>query len=232
LDINGDTRLQRPVWLGRGCCAAAWGGATASGPCFRRPPRPGRPRQRLGPAAPHRSARRAPRPARARRAPARWRRQGRRARGGDRQRRPVLWRRRVHRLRRGTADAGLLRRARDRARTAAHRALGHPDRNLRVHDPRHAALPSRPRARARGARARAVGAEGRGMIALQHVYWLFGLLLLLVAGRSLRDRANPRRLATASFWGLLAIGFLAGERLPLAVVGLGVVAIALLAGLG
>src|SRR5690606_7444228 len=58
------------------------------------------------------------------------------------------------------------------------------------------------------------------------------LLLLLVAGRSLRDRANPRRLATASFWGLLAIGFLAGERLPLAVVGLGVVAIALLAGLG
>jgi uncharacterized membrane protein len=70
------------------------------------------------------------------------------------------------------------------------------------------------------------------MITLQHAYWLFGSLLLLVAIRGLLDRGNPRRVTTAAFWGLIALGFLIGERLPSAVVGLGVVAIAALAGFG
>jgi uncharacterized membrane protein len=70
------------------------------------------------------------------------------------------------------------------------------------------------------------------VITLQHAYWLFGLLLMLVAVRGLLDTGNPRRYSTAAFWGLIALGFLIGERLPSAVVGLGVVAIALLAGLG
>jgi uncharacterized membrane protein len=70
------------------------------------------------------------------------------------------------------------------------------------------------------------------MITLAHAYLLFGLLLAAVAVRSARDRANPRRVLTASFWGLIALGFLVGERLPSAVVGVGVIAIALLAGIG
>ncbi len=70
------------------------------------------------------------------------------------------------------------------------------------------------------------------MITLQHAYWLFGALLVWVALRSLRDRANPRRIWTALFWALLALGFLVGERLPAAAMGGGVVAIAMIAGLG
>ena len=70
------------------------------------------------------------------------------------------------------------------------------------------------------------------MITLQHAYWLFGGLLAWIAWLGVRDAANPRRLATAAFWGLLALVFLVGERLPTVVVGLIVVAIAALAGFG
>lgn len=70
------------------------------------------------------------------------------------------------------------------------------------------------------------------MIALQWVYWLTGLWFASVALLGLRDRGNPRRATTALFWGLLAAMFLIGERLPAAVVGAVVVALALLAGLG
>lgn len=70
------------------------------------------------------------------------------------------------------------------------------------------------------------------MITLQHVYWLFGLLLAGIAWRSTRDRANPRRAWTAAFWGLLALGFLIGERLPAWSMGLVVVALAAISGFG
>jgi uncharacterized membrane protein len=70
------------------------------------------------------------------------------------------------------------------------------------------------------------------VIALQHAYWLFGVLLVWIAWKSVRDAANPRRFATAAFWGLLALVFLAGERLPAVAVGSIVVAIASLAGFG
>jgi uncharacterized membrane protein len=70
------------------------------------------------------------------------------------------------------------------------------------------------------------------VIKLQYAYWLFGALLLLVAARGLLDRGNPRRFTTGAFWGLIALGFLIGERVPSAIVGLGVVAIAILAGFG
>lgn len=70
------------------------------------------------------------------------------------------------------------------------------------------------------------------MITLQMAYWLFGAMMAWVAILSWRDAGNPRRLATGVFWGLLAVVFLAGERLPTAVVGILVVAIALIAGSG
>lgn len=70
------------------------------------------------------------------------------------------------------------------------------------------------------------------MITLQHVYALAGLFLLACALQTLRDRGNPRRVSSALFWALLAVGFLAGDRLPSEAMGAGVVALALIAGCG
>jgi uncharacterized membrane protein len=70
------------------------------------------------------------------------------------------------------------------------------------------------------------------VITLQMAYWLFGVLMSWVALASLRDAGNPRRWSTGAFWGLLAVMFLAGERLPAAVAGAMVVAIAAIAGFG
>ena len=70
------------------------------------------------------------------------------------------------------------------------------------------------------------------MIDLQLVYWLAGAYFAAIAWRGVRDRGNPRRWATGSFWALLALAFLAGERLPPALMGTMVIALALLAGLG
>ena len=70
------------------------------------------------------------------------------------------------------------------------------------------------------------------MITLQHIYWLAGAYLVVLAWQGLRDRANPKRFGNAAFWGLMALMLLAGERLPSALAGAVVVALALLAGLG
>ncbi|KFI07204.1 DUF979 domain-containing protein [Massilia sp. BSC265] len=68
------------------------------------------------------------------------------------------------------------------------------------------------------------------MIALEHFYVLVGLLFVAVAMMNLRDRSNPRRLTTALFWGLYALLYLAGERLPPAFVGALMILMALVAG--
>lgn len=68
------------------------------------------------------------------------------------------------------------------------------------------------------------------MIALDFFYVLVGLLFAATALMNLRDRSNPRRFTTAAFWGLYALVYLAGERLPPLVAGVLMVAMALLAG--
>ena len=70
------------------------------------------------------------------------------------------------------------------------------------------------------------------MISLQWIYWLVGAYLSVLTWQGFFDRGNPRRVGTALFWGLLALMFLVGERLPPAVVGATVVMLALLAGFG
>jgi uncharacterized membrane protein len=70
------------------------------------------------------------------------------------------------------------------------------------------------------------------MIRLQHVYLLVGVFLGCVSWFGWRDRSNPRRWSTGLFWGLLAVAFLAGERLPAALMGALVLVLALLAGTG
>lgn len=44
-----------------------------------------------------------------------------------------------------------------------------------------------------------------------YLYWLAGILLLLVGAMSLRDKANPRRWLTGAFWGLYGLVFLIGD---------------------
>lgn len=70
------------------------------------------------------------------------------------------------------------------------------------------------------------------MITLAHIYPVAGLFLLASAWQVLRDTANPRRIGSALFWGLLAVTFLAGDRLDDETLGLLVLALALIAGCG
>lgn len=70
------------------------------------------------------------------------------------------------------------------------------------------------------------------MISLPLIYLLAGLFVARIAWLSALDASNPRRAMTAAFWGLLALSFLIGDRLPAAWMGGVVVALALLAGFG
>jgi uncharacterized membrane protein len=70
------------------------------------------------------------------------------------------------------------------------------------------------------------------MITLEHVYWAMGLLLAGVAIVNLRDASNPRRYNNAMFWGLYAITFLAGSRLPHFASGCLVIGMVLVASIG
>jgi uncharacterized membrane protein len=70
------------------------------------------------------------------------------------------------------------------------------------------------------------------ILALDDFYLLVGLLFAATAIMNLRDRSNPRRATTALFWGLYALLYLAGSRMPPAVAGLLMIAMALVAGAG
>jgi len=70
------------------------------------------------------------------------------------------------------------------------------------------------------------------IISIEYLYWLAGILLVITSGMILMDRTHPKRWSSSLFWLLFAIPFLVGERLPSVVVGVGVVVMALIAGLG
>ncbi len=70
------------------------------------------------------------------------------------------------------------------------------------------------------------------MITLEHIYVLMGLLLAVVAWLGARDRTRPKRFNSAAFWGLYAMTFLVGSRLPDIVNGALVIAMVLIAGIG
>lgn len=70
------------------------------------------------------------------------------------------------------------------------------------------------------------------MITLEHVYWLMGLLAGGVAYVNARDPSNPKRWNNAAFWGLYAVTFLVGSRLPHVVSGVIVIAMVLVASIG
>lgn len=68
------------------------------------------------------------------------------------------------------------------------------------------------------------------MITLDHFYLLVGLLFAFVAVMNLLDASNPRRFTSALFWGLYALLYLAGERMPPAFAGALMIGMALVAG--
>jgi len=52
------------------------------------------------------------------------------------------------------------------------------------------------------------------VITLEHIYWLTGLMMAGVAIVNARDKTNPGRLNNTAFWGIYAVTFLVGSRLP------------------
>jgi uncharacterized membrane protein len=67
------------------------------------------------------------------------------------------------------------------------------------------------------------------MIGLPVLYIIGGLFFAAMALGALTDAGHPKRFGNAAFWGLMAVAFLAGDRLPDAVNGLIPIAMALLA---
>ena len=70
------------------------------------------------------------------------------------------------------------------------------------------------------------------MITLEFVYLLMGLMLAGIALVNLRDRSNAKRYNNAAFWGLYAVTFLGGSRLPDLLNGLIVIAMVLVMAIG
>ncbi|RSZ38486.1 MULTISPECIES: DUF979 domain-containing protein [unclassified Variovorax] len=69
------------------------------------------------------------------------------------------------------------------------------------------------------------------ILSIQHLYILVGLILAITAVMTLADRQHPKRYTSALFWGLYSLVFLVGDKLPPAVVGVGAIAMAVIAGL-
>lgn len=70
------------------------------------------------------------------------------------------------------------------------------------------------------------------ILSIHYLYWLVGILLAVVAGMIVTDSSHPKRFLAGTFWGLAAVIFLMGERLPAELVGVFVIAMALIAGFG
>ncbi|MFX1763627.1 DUF979 domain-containing protein [Paraburkholderia sp. A1RI-2L] len=69
-------------------------------------------------------------------------------------------------------------------------------------------------------------------ITLNWLYWLLGIVLLIVGGMIVLDREHPRRLTAGGFWILYALIFLVGDHLPAETVGALALAMAVIAGFG
>ena len=70
------------------------------------------------------------------------------------------------------------------------------------------------------------------MITLEFVYALMGVMMAGVAIVNLRDSASKKRYNNAAFWGMYAVTFIAGSRLPSFVNGLLVIGMVLIAAIG
>ncbi|WP_199544723.1 DUF979 domain-containing protein [Paraburkholderia kururiensis] len=69
-------------------------------------------------------------------------------------------------------------------------------------------------------------------LTINYLFWLLGIVLLVIGGMIATDREHPRRFTAGGFWIVYAVIFLVGDRLPPEVVGVLVIAMALIAGFG
>jgi uncharacterized membrane protein len=70
------------------------------------------------------------------------------------------------------------------------------------------------------------------ILSIQYLYYLVGAVLALTSIATFTDGSNPKRVSSGLFWGLYALVFLVGDQLPPLWVGVGAVAMALIAGFG
>lgn len=70
------------------------------------------------------------------------------------------------------------------------------------------------------------------IISIEYFYWLAGVLLMVTAAMIACDKTHPKRWSSSLFWALFAIVFLVGDRLPPFAVGVGVLVMAVIAGVG
>ena len=70
------------------------------------------------------------------------------------------------------------------------------------------------------------------LISLDHIYFILGALIAVVAILSLLDQGNPKRLLTGAFWGLYAVSFLFGNIISPVYMGILAIAMAVIAGCG
>ncbi|SAK50318.1 membrane protein [Caballeronia pedi] len=67
-------------------------------------------------------------------------------------------------------------------------------------------------------------------LTINYLFYLVGIILLVVGGMIITDKSHPRRLTAGGFWLIYALIFLLGDWIPVTVVGVLVVAMALIAG--
>ncbi|MBX9865833.1 MAG: DUF979 domain-containing protein [Burkholderiales bacterium] len=70
------------------------------------------------------------------------------------------------------------------------------------------------------------------MISINYFYYVLGIILMLVGLNTFKDKTNPKRISSGLFWLLYGVLFLAGNWLPIQVIGALVVIVTLLAGFG
>ena len=68
------------------------------------------------------------------------------------------------------------------------------------------------------------------IISINYLFWLLGIILLIVAGMTFLDKKHPKRLSSGTFWLIYAIIFLGGDILPPELIGVLVITMAILAG--
>ena len=69
-------------------------------------------------------------------------------------------------------------------------------------------------------------------LTINYLFWLLGIVLLVIGGMIATDKDHPRRLTAGGFWIIYALIFLVGDKLPAELVGVLVIAMALIAGFG
>lgn len=70
------------------------------------------------------------------------------------------------------------------------------------------------------------------IISLAYIYYITGIFVAVIAFFAFKDKGNPKRFLTGSFWGLFAISFLFGNEIPPMYMGIIVILMAIIAGFG